>query len=103
MELESSAIEQIEKFGNEIEYKFQGMSNRWEDLKPESVFNVRNLDEFHLGYIFGSIEDRFVTWFYSKYGRSMTDEEYMEFWEASTKKIQSFEETKGKFYFQGYA
>jgi hypothetical protein len=30
----------------------------------------------------------------------MTDEEYREFWETSTKKIQSFEESKGKFYFQ---
>jgi hypothetical protein len=100
MNLESKAIEQIEKLGKEIEYKFQGMSNRWEDLKPESVFNIRNLDEFHIGYIFGSIEDRFVTWFYIEYGRSMTDEEYREFWKASTKKIQSFEESKGKFYFQ---
>ena len=100
MKLENKAIEQIEKLGNEIEYKFQGMSNRWEDLKPESVFSIRNLNEFHIGYIFGSIEDRLVTWFYSEYGRSMTDEEYIEFWEASTKKIHSFEESKGKFYFQ---
>jgi hypothetical protein len=48
MKLESKAIEQIEKLGNEIEYKFQGMSNRWEDLKPESVFSIRNLNEFHI-------------------------------------------------------
>jgi hypothetical protein len=87
MKLERKAIEKIEKLENEIEYKFQGMSNRWEDLKPESVFNIKNSDEFHIGYIFGSIEDRFVTWFYGEYGRSMTDEEYIEFWKASTKRI----------------
>jgi len=56
------------------------MSSRWDDLQPKRQFGVKISEDFHLGFVFGKIETNFVEWFYSKYGRSMADEEYKQFW-----------------------
>ena len=40
---------------------------------------AKKSNDFRLGYVFGKMEHKFVSWFYSEYGRSQTDQEYEEF------------------------
>jgi hypothetical protein len=59
--------------------QFTEMEERWKDLEKDSLFSVRKSKDFQLGYVYGKIEHKFISWFYSEYGRSQTDEEYEEF------------------------
>lgn len=67
---------------------FDGLCARWEELQPQRQFSIRNSEEFRLGYLFGSIEENFTAWFYSNFGRSMTDQEYKSFWLVCRKQIR---------------
>ena len=35
-----------------------------------------------LEYVYGKIEHKFISWFYSEYGHAQTDEEYEEFFNS---------------------
>lgn len=82
------------------QFSFDGMSSRWDDLQPHRTFSVRVSEDFHLGFMFGKIEDDFVSWFYSKYGRSLEDEEYKQFWSVCRKHVRKLHEQYDMFYFQ---
>lgn len=73
---------------------FTEMSERWSDLDKDSLFNIRNSKEFQIGYVFGKIEHKFISWFYSEYGRAQTDEEYEEFFNIINKMISKSIDTK---------
>ena len=48
----------------------------------------------------GKLEDDFVGWFYSEYGRSMTDQEYHQFWKKCRVLVRTLHEKYDVFYFQ---
>ena len=100
MSLDDKSARKISELFDSAEESFEGMSNRWEDLKPKSEFNVKNLEDFHIGYIFGNIEERFIKWFYTEKGRSPSDQEYKEFWLICRKRIRKMHELFDRFYFQ---
>ena len=76
------------------------MSARWNELQPRSDFEVKISEDFHLGYVFGNLESDFVGWFYSENGRSMTDQEYKQFWKKCRELVRSLHEKYDVFYFQ---
>ena len=80
MALESKAIEKLEDLLEMSGENFKEMVLRWDELKSKSEFELNDSDVFIAGYVFGKIEHKFIQWFYSEFGRSQTDEEYMEFW-----------------------
>ena len=89
MGLEIKAKENLEKLLNMSFENLDEMSARWEDFDSKSNFGVMNSKDFHIGYIFGKIEHKFISWFYSEFGRSQTDEEYKEFWDTVMSRIEN--------------
>jgi hypothetical protein len=77
--MEKKAKEQLRKLIEMSKEQFTEMEERWKDLDKDSLYNVRKSKDFQLGYVYGKIEHKFISWFYSEYGRSQTDEEYEEF------------------------
>lgn len=77
--MEKKAKEQLRKLLEMSKEQFTEMGERWKDLDKDSLFSVRKSKDFQLGYVYGKIEHKFISWFYSEYGRSQTDEEYEEF------------------------
>lgn len=80
MSLEKNAKKKLEKLLEMSQENFLDMYELWEGLENDSRYTVRNSQDFRLGYIFGKIEHKFISWFYSEFGRSQTDQEYEEFW-----------------------
>ncbi len=80
MVLEKQVKEKLEDLLDMSGENFEEMVSRWDSFKPKSELGLKNSDVFIAGYVFGKIEHKFVQWFYSQFGRSQTDEEYMEFW-----------------------
>lgn len=39
---------------------FSGLSVRWNDLQPKRDFDVKISEDFHLGFVFGTLESDFV-------------------------------------------
>jgi len=79
MALEKKALEQLNKLLEMSKENFVEMLERWQDIEKNSLYNIRNMEQFKIGYIIGKIEHKFISWFYSEFGRSQTDEEYNEF------------------------
>ena len=77
--MEKAAELQLHKLLEMSNEQFVEMEERWEDLDKDALYNVRKSKDFRLGYTFGKIEHKFISWFYSEYGRAQTDEEYEEF------------------------
>ncbi|HEY7367093.1 MAG TPA: hypothetical protein VH562_01355 [Nitrosopumilaceae archaeon] len=77
--MEKKVKEQLRKLLEMSKEQFTEMEERWKDLEKDSLFSVRKSKDFQLGYVYGKIEHKFISWFYSEYGRSQTDEEYEEF------------------------
>lgn len=100
VELEIKAIEYLAKLLEKTQESFNGLSARWSELQPKKEFNVKISEDFHLGFVFGKLEDDFVSWFYSEYGRSMTDHEYRQFWIKCRELVRSLHEKYDVFYFQ---
>jgi hypothetical protein len=80
MVLEKKAKEKLKNLLDMSGENFEEMALRWDELKSKSELELKDSDVFIAGYVFGKIEHKFVQWFYSQFGRSQTDEEYMEFW-----------------------
>lgn len=92
MALSEKAKEILNKLLDEEESKYSESFGRWHELEPETHFGIKNLNDFHLGYVFGSIEQKFIKWHYSEFGVSQSDEEYKEFLKICKSKLQKFKE-----------
>ena len=79
MALEKKALEELEKLLQMSRENLIEMLERWQDIEKNSLYEIRNMDQFRIGYIVGKIEHKFISWFYSEFGRSQTDDEYNEF------------------------
>jgi hypothetical protein len=99
-ELEPKSLEYLNELLEKTQESFDGLSARWNDLQPRKDFDVKISEDFHLGFVFGKLENDFVSWFYSKYGRSMTDQEYRQFWIKCRELVRSLHEKYDVFYFQ---
>ena len=99
-ELDHKSLRHLEKLLEKTQEAFRGLSARWEDLHPRKEFDVKLSEDFHLGYVFGKLEEDFVGWFYSQNGRSMTDEEYKQFWGKCRKLVRTLHQKYDMFYFQ---
>ena len=100
MELEKKAIEHLEQILKITQESFEGLSIRWDELQPRQEFDVKISEDCHLGFVFGKIEENFVKWFYSENGRSMTDQEYKEFWKKIRELVRTIHKKYDVFYFQ---
>ena len=100
MELEKKSLIHLEDSLKKTQESFDGLSTRWNELQPRKEFYVKISEDFHLGFVFGKLEDDFVGWFYSEYGRSMTDPEYKEFWKKCRQLVRSLHKKYDMFYFQ---
>lgn len=79
MALEKKALEELEKLLEMSKENFVEMLERWQDTEKNSLYQIRNMEQFKIGYVIGKIEHKFISWFYSEFGRSQTDDEYNEF------------------------
>ena len=79
MELDSKARKKLEDLLEMSQSNYDEMSKRWKDLESHLLFSAKKSHDFRLGYAFGKMEHKFISWFYSEYGRSQTDQEYEEF------------------------
>ena len=100
MELEKKSSQYLEQLLEKTQTSFDGLSTRWNELQPRKDFDVKISEDFHLGFVFGKLEDDFVGWFYSEFGRSMTDQEYKEFWRKCRKLVRELHKKYDIFYFQ---
>ena len=100
MELEKKSLDHLEQLLQRTQESFVGLSARWDDLQPRREFDVKISEDFHLGFVFGKLEDDFVGWFYSEYGRSMTDQEYRQFWKKCRVLVRNLHKKYDVFYFQ---
>ena len=100
VELEKKSLIHLENLLEKTQVSFDGLSARWNGLQPRREFDVKISEDFHLGFVFGKLEDDFVGWFYSEYGRSMTDHEYKEFWNKCRHLVRSLHKKFDVFYFQ---
>lgn len=100
MPLDSITTQYLQKMLDDAQFSFEGMSNRWDDLRPARRYGAKLDEYFHLGFIFGKIEESFNSWFYSKHGCSLTDEEYKDFWLICKKQVRKLHEQNDVFYFQ---
>lgn len=100
MDLEKKSLDYLEQLLKKTQESFDGMSARWNELQPRQDFDVKISEDFHLGFVFGKLEDDFVSWFYSEHGRSMTDQEYKQFWKKCRELVRSLHEKYDVFYFQ---
>ena len=98
--LDDKSKEHLEKLLEETQEAFEGLSERWNGLQPRKDFEVKISEDFHLGFVFGKLEERFVSDFYAKKGRSMTDQEYKEFWKKCRKLVRVLHKKYDIFYFQ---
>ena len=100
VQLEKKSLDYLENLLERTQNSFDGLSARWNELQPRQEYNVKISEDFHLGFVFGKLEDDFVQWFYSEHGRSMTDTEYREFWLKCRQLVRSLHEKYDVFYFQ---
>jgi len=100
IELETKSLDHLNVLLKKTQESFDGLSARWNELQPKNDFNVKISEDFHLGFVFGKLEDDFVGWFYSEYGRSMTDHEYRQFWTKCRELVRDLHKQYDVFYFQ---
>ena len=91
MPLEKKAKETLESLLEMSIKDFDEMSTVWEEFDLEFPFNIKHSNDFFVGYVFGKIEHKFVSWFYSEFGRSQTDEEYKEFCNIVKNRLEKIE------------
>ena len=100
MELGEIELNHLSRLLQKTEEAFDGLSVRWDELQPKREFNVKMSEDFHLGFVFGKLEDGFVAEFYSRHGRSMTDQEYHQFWKKCRGFVRELHKKYDMFYFQ---
>jgi len=99
MELQEKELSHLKQLLQRTKESFDGLSARWDELQPKQEFDVKISKDFHLGFVFGKLEDNFVEHFYSKHGRSMTDQEYRQFWKICRESVREHKK-HDVFYFQ---
>ncbi len=87
MVLEKKALEELGKLLEMSKENLVEMLERWKDTEKNSLYKLRNMEQFKIGYVIGKIEHKFISWFYSEFGRSQTDDEYNEFLDIIKKHI----------------
>jgi hypothetical protein len=87
MVLEKKALEQLDKLLEMAKENFVEMLERWQDIEKNSLYQIRNMEQFKIGYVIGKMEHKFISWFYSEFGRSQSDDEYNEFLDIVKKGI----------------
>ena len=87
MALEKKVVEELEKLLQTAKEHFVDMLERWQEQEKNSIYHIRNTQQFKIGYVFGKIEHKFISWFYTNYGRALTDDEYDEFMDIVKKEI----------------
>lgn len=87
MVLEEKATKELNKLLQIAKDNFVDMLERWKDLEKNLIHEIKNTENFKMGYVFGKIEHKFISWFYSEYGQALTDDEYEEFMEIVKKQI----------------
>ena len=100
MAVDAETKQHLEELLDRALESFDGLCARWDELKPRKQFSIDTSEFFHLGYLFGSVEESFTSWFYSKHGRSMNDDEYGEYWFVCRQRIRKMHEKFDRFYFQ---
>ena len=100
VELEKKSLDYLEHLLERTQESFGGLSSRWENLQPRREFDLKLSEDFHLGFVFGKLEDNFVEWFYSENGRAMTDYEYRQFWKKCRDLVRTLHKKYDVFYFQ---
>jgi hypothetical protein len=100
VELEKKSLDHLAQLLERTQESFRGLSVRWDDLQPRREFDVKLSEDFHLGFVFGKLEEDFVGWFYSENGRSMTDHEYRQFWNKCRELVRDLHKKYDMFYFQ---
>ena len=95
MTLEKGSVEKLDSLlGMAAEHR-DGLNSRGSD--PQLLLSKdQDSDKFVSGYVFGKIEHKFEEWFYSRYARSMTDKEYLEFWNRVTDYVKSLTSMNSK-------
>lgn len=71
--------------------QYEGITTRWDEIKHIAKFDLKNSDDFKIGFVFGKMESKFISWFYSIHARSLSDHEYTKFWHTVrnfTKKLE---------------
>lgn len=99
MELDKKSIQYVEKLLSQTFESFDGLSTRWKELRMTEEFYFKISEDFFLGFVFGKMEDTFVSWFYSQHGRSMTDQEYQQFWKKCHDYVLDNRKKHDAFYF----
>ena len=79
MVLEKKAKEKLDDLLEMSQSNYDEISKRWKDLESNLLSSAKKSNDFRLGYAFGKMEHKFISWFYSEYGVSQTDQEYEEF------------------------
>ncbi|MGI9566269.1 MAG: hypothetical protein ACR2LL_04560 [Nitrosopumilus sp.] len=69
-------------------------------MQSRRQFVAKISEDFHLGFVFGKLEESFVSWFYSEYGRSMMGKEHLQFWSKCRELVRSVHKKYDVFYFQ---
>ena len=69
MELNEKSQNYLDTLLSSCQESFEGLSSRWNELQPKGESSVKASEDFHLGFVFGKLEDAFVAWFYSNHGR----------------------------------
>lgn len=95
MTLEKGSVEKLDSLLGMAAEHLDGLKSRWSD--PQLLLSKdQDSDKFVSGYVFGKIEHKFEEWFYSRYARSMTDKEYLEFWNRVTDYVKSLTSMNSK-------
>ena len=100
VELEKKSLDHLEQLLKKTQESFDGLSARWSELQPKSEFDVKISEDFHLGFVFGKLEDDFVGWFYSESVMDLPYSEYREFWKKCRDLVRSLHKKYDMFYFQ---
>ncbi len=100
MELEEIDLNHLNLLLQRTEESFDGLSARWGEMRSKREFNSSVSEDFHLGFVFGKLEDNFVAEFYSSHGRSMSDPEYRQFWKKCREFVRNLHKKYDLFYFQ---
>jgi len=60
VELDQKSLNYLEELLEKTQESFDGLSNRWNDLQPRKEFDVKISEDFHLGFVFGKLEQQAI-------------------------------------------
>lgn len=81
MSFDKDVLEELKSLLEMSRDEYEGIMTRWAEIGPISKFNLCDSEDFKIGFVFGKMESKFLSWFYSMHGCSMSDEEYFKFWD----------------------